>query len=134
MAVNITNEELDLFNKNGFTDDDVRATVENYRSQGLDDNAIRAKVQAKLDSWGTSRKVEQSQPTPQVQQPKPVKKRPLTEEEKQAEVARIKAEFEAKNKEIDREHRQALGRIGLGATMQGLSAYLSIKYLLLALL
>ena len=60
--------------------------------------------------------------TPQVQQPKPVKKQPLTEEEKQAEVARIKAEFEAKNKEIDREHRQALGRIGLGATMQGLSA------------
>lgn len=61
MAVNITNEELDLFNKNGFTDDDVRATVENYRSQGLDDNAIRAKVQAKLDTWGTTK-----QPTKQT--------------------------------------------------------------------
>lgn len=42
--------------------------------------------------------------------------------DKQAEIARIKAEYEARNKEIDREHRQALGRIGLGATMQGLSA------------
>ena len=118
MAVNITNEELDLFNKNGFTDDDVRATVENYRSQGLDDSAIRAKVQAKLDSWGTSQKVEQSQPTPQVQQPKPVKKQPLTEDEKQAEVARIKAEFEAKNKEIDREHRKQMAKLYGGALLE----------------
>ena len=124
MAVNITNEELDLFNKNGFTDDDVRATVENYRSQGLDDNAIRAKVQAKLDSWGTSQKVEQSQPTPQVQQPKPVKKQPLTEEEKQAEVARIKAEFEAKNKEIDREHAKQMAKLYGGAVLEIGSAFI----------
>ena len=59
MAVTITDEELDLFNKNGFTDDDVRATVENYRSQGLDDNAIRAKVQSKIDSWNTYQHVKQ---------------------------------------------------------------------------
>ena len=59
MAVTITDEELDLFNKNGFTDDDVRATVENYRSQGLDDNAIRAKVQSKIDSWNTNQNVKQ---------------------------------------------------------------------------
>ena len=31
MAVNITDDELDLFNKNGFTDDDVKATIDNYR-------------------------------------------------------------------------------------------------------
>lgn len=37
---------------------------------------------------------------------------------KQAEIDRIKSEFEAKNKEIDREHRKAMGRIGLGATVQ----------------
>ena len=59
MAITITDEELDLFNKNGFTDDDVRATVENYRSQGLDDNAIRAKVQSKIDSWNTHQNVKQ---------------------------------------------------------------------------
>lgn len=41
---------------------------------------------------------------------------------KEAEIARIKAEYEAKNKEIDREHRKAMARIGLGATMQGVSA------------
>lgn len=59
MAVTITDEELDLFNKNGFTDDDVRATVENYRSQGLDDNDIRAKVQSKIDSWNAHQNVKQ---------------------------------------------------------------------------
>ena len=59
MAITITDEELDLFNKNGFTDDDVRATVENYRSQGLDDNAIRAKVQSKIDSWNAHQNVKQ---------------------------------------------------------------------------
>ena len=41
---------------------------------------------------------------------------------KEAEVARIKAEFEAKNKEIDKQNKQAMGRIGLGATLQGISA------------
>jgi hypothetical protein len=41
---------------------------------------------------------------------------------KQAEIDRIKAEFEAKNKEIDRQNRNANLRIGLGATMQGVSA------------
>lgn len=45
---------------------------------------------------------------------------PLTD--KDAEIARIKAEFEAKNKEIDRQNRNANLRIGLGATMQGVSA------------
>lgn len=59
MTVTITDEELDLFNKNGFTDDDVRTTVENYRSQGLDDNAIRAKVQSKIDSWNAHQNVKQ---------------------------------------------------------------------------
>lgn len=41
---------------------------------------------------------------------------------KEQKVAEIKKRGEEINKQIDREHRQALGRIGLGATMQGLSA------------
>lgn len=53
MPVNISNEELDLFNKNGFSDDDVRATVENYRQQGLNDEAIRQKIDSRLSSWKT---------------------------------------------------------------------------------
>ena len=47
-------------------------------------------------------------------------KTPLSD--KDAEIAKIKAEFEAKNKEIDRQNRNANLRIGLGATMQGVSA------------
>ena len=50
MAVTFSDEELDLFNKNGISDDDIQATVENYRSQGLDDNAIRQKVDVKLNA------------------------------------------------------------------------------------
>ena len=50
MAVTFTNDELDLFNKNGISDDDIQATVDNYRSQGLDDNAIRQKVDVKLNA------------------------------------------------------------------------------------
>ena len=56
MAVTITDEELDLFNKNGFTDDDVRATVENYRRQGLDDNAIEQRFNLRL-TLGTRIKI-----------------------------------------------------------------------------
>ena len=66
MAVSISNEELDIFNKNGFTDDDVQATVNKYRSEGLDDSAIRTKVQERLDSWGYS------QPTSDTTAYKPV--------------------------------------------------------------
>ena len=65
MAVTISNEELDIFNKNGFTDDDVQSTVNRYRSEGLDDNAIRVKVQERLNGWGYS------QPTSEATTPKP---------------------------------------------------------------
>ena len=70
MPVNITDEELDIFNKNGFTDDDVRATVENYRNQGLDDNAIRTKIDARLNSWAMPKPetiVPQEEETPVIQ-------------------------------------------------------------------
>lgn len=53
MPVNITDDELDIFNKNGFSDDDVRSTIEDYRSQGLDDNAIRQKIDSRLNEWNT---------------------------------------------------------------------------------
>jgi hypothetical protein len=42
--------------------------------------------------------------------------------DKQAEIARIKAEYEARNKEIDRQSRNANLRIGGGAILQGISA------------
>ena len=42
--------------------------------------------------------------------------------DKQAEIARIKAEAEARNREIDRQNRNANLRIGGGAILQGVSA------------
>lgn len=42
----------------------------------------------------------------------------LTEEQKQAEIARIKAEFEARNKEIDREHRKQMAKLYGGALLE----------------
>ena len=42
--------------------------------------------------------------------------------DKQAEIARIKAEYEARNREIDRQHRNAMGRMILGTAISGLGA------------
>ncbi len=54
MSVFITNDELATFAKNGFDTAAVKRTIETYRGQGLDDNAIRAKIDNKLNVWGTS--------------------------------------------------------------------------------
>lgn len=59
MPVNITDDELDLFNKNGFSDDDVRETINSYRSQGLDDKAIRAKIDSRLSGWSAPKESQQ---------------------------------------------------------------------------
>jgi hypothetical protein len=106
MAVTITNEELDIFNKHGIKDTDIKATVENYRSQGLDDTAIRAKVQAKLDSWTT---------------PKVADKPNSIQSDKDPKVAEIIAKGEADRKAIEQENKKANSRMALGATMQGAS-------------
>ena len=42
--------------------------------------------------------------------------------DKQAEIARIKAEYEARNKEIERQHRKEMARIIGGGVLQGASA------------
>ena len=54
---------------------------------------------------------------PVVKQPTTVKPQ-LTEEQKQAEIARIKAEYEARNKEIDREHRKQMAKLYGGALLE----------------
>ena len=41
--------------------------------------------------------------------------------DKQAEIARIKAEYEARNREIDRQHRQEMAKIIGGGLLQGAS-------------
>lgn len=52
MPVYFSNEELKLFNKNGYSNQDIKKTVEHYRANGLNDKAIRAKVDQKLRSFG----------------------------------------------------------------------------------
>ena len=51
MTVDITQEELDLFTKNGISQEDIRQTINNYRSDGLSDIDIRAKFDNKLNSF-----------------------------------------------------------------------------------
>ena len=43
--------QFGFFSKNGFSDEDVKATVDNYRSQGLSDTQIRAKIDSRLKQW-----------------------------------------------------------------------------------
>lgn len=51
MAVEITQDELDIFSKNGITEDDIRNTVNAYRDEGVSDKDIRAKFDVKLNSF-----------------------------------------------------------------------------------
>ena len=73
------------------------------------------------DNFGFVADVEEvkTQPTkqPVVKQPTTIKPQ-LTEEQKQAEIARIKAEFEARNREIDREHRKQMAKLYGGALLE----------------
>lgn len=53
MPVNITQDEMDIFSKNGISEDNIKATVNNYRADGLNDDEIRAKFDKKLHSFKT---------------------------------------------------------------------------------
>ena len=68
------------------------------------------------DNFGFVADVEEVKTQP-VKQPTTVKPQ-LTEEQKQAEIARIKAEYEARNKEIDREHRKQMAKLYGGALLE----------------
>lgn len=137
MGVSITQDELTQFKNHGVTPEQLKTTVEAYRSQGLDDTAIRAKVDQKLKSWAT--------PTPQkvvkpvvknqpVQKPiidnnpteyqKILQDNTLTKEQK---AQKIQAFGEAERKQIETEKNKNMARIGLGATMQGLSGLPAFK-------
>lgn len=51
MSVFITNDELQKFYDNGFTDDDIQNTINDYRNQGINDEEIRKKVDARLQTF-----------------------------------------------------------------------------------
>lgn len=51
MSVFLTNDELQTFAKNGFDGMAIKKTVEHYRSQGMDDDAIRARIDTQLKNF-----------------------------------------------------------------------------------
>lgn len=80
MAVNLSEEDAQLFIKNGFSREQVGETVNHYRSQGLSDEDIQAKLNARVAGWRTSQQPQPQTPKPTPQptpQPQTVEK-PLT--------------------------------------------------------
>lgn len=51
MPVNISDEEMKIFNDNGISVDQVRDTVNLYRKDGLNDDEIRAKIDVKMQNF-----------------------------------------------------------------------------------
>lgn len=51
MTVDISNDELQQFQDNGITQDDIKNTVDYYRNEGLSDEQIRAKIDTKLNEF-----------------------------------------------------------------------------------
>ena len=49
--INITADETKLFEQNGFTKEQVGATVQHYREQGLSDDEIQNKMNAKINEF-----------------------------------------------------------------------------------
>lgn len=51
MPVELTQDEINTFQKNGVGADDIQYTVDHYRSIGLSDNEIRSKIDTKLNNY-----------------------------------------------------------------------------------
>lgn len=61
----VSEEDKKLFEQNGFTKDQVQATVEHYRGQGLSDDDIQNKINAQILNFRGNE--QSSQPTQQAQ-------------------------------------------------------------------
>lgn len=61
MTVDISNDELQQFQDNGITQDDIKNTVDYYRNEGLSDEEIRAKVDTKLKSFNPQKNADMPQ-------------------------------------------------------------------------
>ena len=51
MAIRISNEEMDLFSKNGISQEALGRSIDGFRANGLSDNDIQIKIQNKLSSF-----------------------------------------------------------------------------------
>lgn len=70
LMINISKEDAELFEKNGFSKEKVKATVEHYRQQGLTDEDIQLKINTQIANFGNT----QPKTEPQAEQPKEVKR------------------------------------------------------------
>ena len=50
--INISAEDAKLFQDNGFTKEQIGATINHYREQGLSDDDIQLKINDRLSSFG----------------------------------------------------------------------------------
>ena len=70
MSVFLTDDEINTFAKNGFSENDIQDTINGYRSEGLDDNAIRSRIDQRLNSWKPAQPKPQAKPqTSSINQP-----------------------------------------------------------------
>ena len=138
MSVFLTDDEINTFAKNGFSENDIQDTINGYRSEGLDDNAIRSRIDQRLNSWKPAQPKPQAKPqTSSINQP--VKKQSpaynsnyadilnnnsLTREQK-AQAIRERGEAERKqiNKERNQELKTIWGRGALGTGLAGASMH-----------
>ena len=52
--INISKEEAELFEKNGFSKEKVKATVEHYRQQGMSDEEIQLKINTQIANFSNT--------------------------------------------------------------------------------
>ena len=58
MTVKITDEQANLFSQNGFDDESLQQTIDDYRKEGMSDDKIQERLNAKTSSW-TNEKIPQ---------------------------------------------------------------------------
>lgn len=51
MSVFLSDKEIETFKNHGFNEDQIQDTVTQYRNEGIDDNAIRSKIDVKLNEF-----------------------------------------------------------------------------------
>lgn len=104
MAVKITQEDYDILTSNGFTEDDIQYTINNYRQQGKSDDEIYSNISSKIKSLPQYNDILQNEN--------------LTKEEKALQISQ-RGEKERKN--IEKEYSKDIQREILGTALSGAS-------------
>ncbi|MCD7779802.1 MAG: hypothetical protein LUH05_03940 [Candidatus Gastranaerophilales bacterium] len=109
MSVDLTENEVKEFEKRNISYRDIQKTVDNYRSDGLTDKEIRAKIDEKLNSWNPYIQI--------ANNPNLTKKQKVdainAQHQKEVEQADIKtwAKSELAGREEDRQNHPVLGTL-----------------------